>query len=92
MHNLDRQTDNSEHRKNCLNTVRLIAAISVFYIHALNHLEVQMPDLLTRIIAFFQGVPIFFAMSGFLVWDSVGRSKSFGAYAKKRFLRIYPEL
>ena len=90
MPNSDRQISDS--RKNCLNTVRLIAAISVMYIHAITHLEVKMPEILTAVIAFFQGVPIFFAMSGFLVWDSVGRSADFLSYAKKRFLRIYPEL
>ena len=84
--------ENTNNRANCLNTIRLIAAISVFYIHALAHLNVEMPRILTGIIAFFQGVPIFFAMSGFLVWDSVGRSENFWVYAKKRILRIYPEL
>lgn len=88
--NLDRQT--SENRKNCLNTVRLFAAISVFYIHAITLLEVAMPEILTHFVSFFQGVPIFFAMSGFLVWGSVERSKNGLTYFKKRFLRIYPEL
>lgn len=90
MPDLDRQISDS--RKNCLNTIRLIAAISVMYIHAIAHLEVEMPKILNIVIAFFQGVPIFFAMSGFLVWESVGRSENILAYAKKRFLRIYPEL
>lgn len=31
-------------------------------------------------------------MSGFLIWWSIGRSKSFGEYLKKRFWRIFPEL
>ena len=90
MPNPDRQIFDA--RKNCLNTIRLIAAISVMYIHAIVHLEVDMPAILSSVIAFFQGVPIFFAMSGFLVWESVGRSENIVAYAKKRFLRIYPEL
>ena len=91
-HKFAGQTDNSGRRKNCLNTIRLIAAISVFYIHALAHLKVAMPGVLTSVLSFFQGVPIFFAMSGFLVWDSVGRSDGFASYIKKRFLRVYPEL
>ena len=43
-------------------------------------------------IRFFHGVPIFFTMSGFLIFWSVGRSRSYGEYLKKRFWRIYPEL
>lgn len=31
-------------------------------------------------------------MSGFLIWLSIGRSKSFVQYCKKRFWRIFPEL
>ena len=44
------------------------------------------------IIHFFWGVPIFFTLSGFLIWQSIGRSKTFGEYCRKRFWRIYPEL
>ena len=41
---------------------------------------------------YFRGVPIFFAMSGFLIWFSIERTNSYSAYLKKRFFRIYPEL
>jgi len=51
-----------------------------------------MPGLFSGIIGFFQGVPIFFAMSGLLIWNSLGKSKDFWTYAKNRFWRIYPEL
>lgn len=77
---------------NSLNTVRLVAAISVMYGHVRLHLSVPTPDAVTAILDFFFGVPIFFCMSGFLVWNSIGRSRCFGDYAKKRFWRIYPEL
>lgn len=48
--------------------------------------------ILGEFINFFSGVPIFFTMSGFLIWGSIGRSKNFGEYLKKRFWRIFPEL
>lgn len=41
---------------------------------------------------FFAGVPILFGLSGYLIWFSICRSKTYGQYLKKRFLRIYPEL
>jgi peptidoglycan/LPS O-acetylase OafA/YrhL len=46
----------------------------------------------TQFINFFYGVPIFFVLSGFLIWNSISKSKSYKDYAKKRFWRIYPEL
>jgi len=51
-----------------------------------------MPGWLSGIFAYFMGVPVFFALSGMLIWNSIGNSRSFGHYAKKRILRIYPEL
>lgn len=78
--------------QNCLNTIRLIAAVSVMYGHVKLHLNVATPVFLDQLHYFFFGVPIFFSMSGFLLWSSAGRSSSFLEYGKKRFWRIYPEL
>ena len=82
---------------NCLNTIRLLAAIQVLYMHTVSHLKIDMPSTfiakaMDNFIYFFDGVPIFFTLSGFLIWHSIGRSKTFGEYCKKRFWRIYPEL
>ena len=82
---------------NCLNTIRLLAAIQVLYMHTVSHLKIDMPSTfiakaMDNFIHFFDGVPIFFTLSGFLIWHSIGRSKTFGEYCKKRFWRIYPEL
>lgn len=41
---------------------------------------------------YFPGVPIFFAISGFLISASWERSNSLRKYFKNRFLRIYPAL
>lgn len=81
-----------EFKKNSLNTVRFIAAFNVFYGHAITHMNIDMPRLLNVFISFFNGVPLFFTISGFLIWKSVGSSDSFKDYAKKRFWRLYPEL
>ena len=78
---------------NSLNTIRLLAAFEVLYGHTLKHLDISgIPEWLDSIIHFFSGVPVFFTMSGFLIWMSIGRSNSFGQYCKKRFWRIFPEL
>lgn len=38
------------------------------------------------------GVPLFFFLSGYLIWFSVKRTHDSKEYYKKRFFRIYPEL
>mgnify|MGYP003526174561 CR=1 FL=1 len=73
--NLDRQTDSW--RNNSLNLIRLLAAFSIMYGHARVHMGVSVPEILNRVIDVFHGVPIFFILSGYLLWNSVGRSKSF---------------
>lgn len=79
-------------RKNCLNTLKVIAALQVAYLHIITHLSVTMPDMVTKIFVFFMGVPIFFTLSGFLIWTSIDKSRNFKQYAKKRVTRIFPEL
>lgn len=91
-----RKFDNMENRSairqpNCLNTVRLLAALLVLLGHAHLHLDIILPAWSIWLVGFFRGVPVFFVLSGFLVWHSAGRS-GWKEYAKKRFLRIYPEL
>lgn len=81
-----------EGEANCLNLVRLIAAFQVVYGHTLAHLKIASIPVIGDFLNFFSGVPIFFTMSGFLIWWSIGRSKNFGEYLKKRFWRIFPEL
>lgn len=76
----------------CLNTIRLIAVIQVVFGHTTRWLKIPYSDMMDLFSAIFQGVPIFFMMSGFLVWFSIGRSKSFIEYVLKRFWRLYPEL
>ena len=83
---------NGRGNSDCLNLIRLLAAFQVLYGHTLAHMNIDSIPILGEFINFFSGVPIFFTMSGFLIWGSIGRSKNFGEYLKKRFWRIFPEL
>lgn len=78
-------------RPNCLNTVRLLAALLILVGHGMQHLDVRLPQWCVWLVSYFRGVPIFFVLSGFLIWESLGRN-DLKQYAKKRFWRIYPEL
>lgn len=78
--------------KNCLNLIRLLAAFQVMYGHVRMHLSISTYPIIDTIVNFFNGVPVFFAMSGFLIWFSVGKSKDIVSFYRKRFWRIYPEL
>ena len=66
--------------KDYLNLIRLLAAFQVLYGHTLAHMNIDGIPILGEFINFFSGVPIFFTMSGFLIWWSIGRSKSFEEY------------
>jgi len=79
-------------RNNCLTLIKLIAAFQVMLSHVIEHLSLPFPKWAGMILGYYNGVPVFFAISGFLIWFSVERSSSYGAYLKKRFWRIYPEL
>lgn len=79
-------------KDNCFHLIRLLAALQVFLGHAFTHLQVAMPRALSAAAGCFSGVPIFFGLSGFLLWDSIARTKDLRQYAKKRLLRLYPEL
>lgn len=77
---------------NCLSFIRIIAALQVVFGHMLEHLQLPIDSTVAHATYFFRGVPIFFVISGFLIWFSIGRSSNYFSYLKKRFWRIYPEL
>lgn len=79
-------------RDNSLNFIRILAAINVFYGHCTTHLGIATDPIIDKVISLFQGVPIFFILSGFLLWGSITRTPSFKVFASKRLLRLYPEL
>lgn len=79
--------------RNSLNTIRLLAALQVMLGHMAAFLA--MPSWLEpvrHILSYFPGVPLFFTLSGYLIWNSIETSGSYRQYLGKRFLRIYPEL
>lgn len=87
--------DNNIRLNNSLNLFKLIAALQVMYVHIVNHLDIGSNIIFDKIFGIFLGVPIFFTLSGFLIWLSIDRTVSksdFSNYVKKRFLRIYPEM
>ena len=79
-------------RNNCLTLIKLIAALQVMLSHVIEHLELPFSKWPGIVLGFYNGVPVFFVISGFLIWFSMERSSSYGGYLKKRFWRIYPEL
>ena len=60
--------------------------------HMIEHFELPGNEAVLHATYFFRGVPIFFVISGYLMWFSINRSKSYAQYLTKRFWRIYPEL
>jgi peptidoglycan/LPS O-acetylase OafA/YrhL len=78
-------------RQNNFDLLRLLAATQVVFHHGMTHLNVPIPWL-SSVLNFFPGVPIFFALSGFLISLSLERNPQLMPYARNRFLRIYPAL
>ncbi len=84
------------HRNN-FDLIRLLAALQVLVYHAYEHFKLRGQsvffDNFIDIIHFFPGVPIFFTISGFLIyWSFERNSDNFKQYAINRLLRIYPAL
>ena len=83
---------NNSFQKNCINLIRIIAAFTVMYGHAVTHLNIHIPNNINKLVMFVYGVPTFFGVSGFLIWKSLEREERFETFFKRRILRIYPEL
>jgi peptidoglycan/LPS O-acetylase OafA/YrhL len=81
----------SEFRVNNFDLLRIMAASQVVLIHSLTHLGIAHPPGWSIVDAF-PGVPIFFAISGFLISAAYERSADLVGYARNRVLRIVPGL
>ena len=83
------QADSFNYKVNNLNLIRLFAAIQV----VVGHLQFLfgVPDKFEHTYMF-NGVPIFFVISGFLIYWSYDNNTNILNYARNRFLRIYPGL
>ena len=81
-------------RQNPFDLIRLLAAFQVAILHMNGHLKIVSPGSLWHgfldCIRPFPGVPIFFTISGFLIFASYSNNQSLKKYFKNRYLRIYP--
>ncbi len=69
-----------------------MACIQVLLGHLQEHLELSLPEWIKAPIGIFHGVPIFFILSGYLIFISLLKSSDWKQYFDKRILRLYPEL
>jgi peptidoglycan/LPS O-acetylase OafA/YrhL len=81
----------SEFTRNNFDLLRILAAMQVVASHSAFLLKIDTPSW-WWLIDIFPGVPIFFAISGYLISASYERSKSLQSYARNRVLRIFPGL
>lgn len=84
-------------RENNFDLIRLFASLQVVVFHLLKQYEIHIDNYLISIFILllkqFPGVPIFFTISGFLVYQSFEKNaKKPFAYFRNRFLRLYPGL
>lgn len=82
-------------RQNNFDLLRLLAALQVVYFHGITSLGLSFGAVMGRVndlLTFFPGVPIFFAVSGFLITRSYERASGIRSYARNRILRVYPAL
>ena len=81
-------------RINNFDLIRLLAALQVVYMHSKNHLKIHgtVATFYDNFLQYFPGVPIFFTVSGFLIFWAFDRNQNIKQYAVNRFLRLYPAL
>lgn len=81
-------------RINNFDLIRLLAALLVVYGHSLVHLKIDNSIVMFfhGFLQYFPGVPIFFTVSGFLIFWAFDRNKDIKKYAINRILRLYPAL
>lgn len=82
-------------RTNNFDLLRILAALQVVFHHGIEHLKLKdtyLNYLSDYFFNFFPGVPIFFFISGFLIYWSYERNSKLKVYFKNRVLRIIPAL
>jgi peptidoglycan/LPS O-acetylase OafA/YrhL len=78
---------------NNFDLIRLLAAAQVAILHTAKHLKIQLPAIFS-ILEYFPGVPVFFFISGYLIYQSFSniKEKKLGTFFINRCLRLYPAL
>jgi peptidoglycan/LPS O-acetylase OafA/YrhL len=78
---------------NNFNIIRLFAGLEVAISHMASHLNIEQHAIF-QILGYFPGVPIFFFISGYLIYQSYSniQEQKIKVFFIKRFLRIYPAL
>lgn len=77
---------------NNLDFVRLLAAMQVAVVHAKESFGVTVPLAVEFLLDAFPGVPIFFFLSGLLIYRSFENAGGLGPFALNRALRLLPAL
>lgn len=84
------------HKNNNFDLLRLLAALQVVVCHGVEHFHIEihagLPRELCNVLTAFPGVPIFFTISGFLIFWSFERNPDLSSYIVNRALRIFPAL
>ena len=78
-------------RVNNFDLLRILAAAQVVFGHTIGHLAIHPPSFYGLVCAF-PGVPVFFALSGYLISASFERTLNLRSFARNRLLRILPAL
>lgn len=81
-------------RVNNFDLIRFFAALQVVYGHSLTHLKIEnyLVHFFYGFLKYFPGVPIFFTVSGFLIFWAYDRNPNIKKYILNRVLRLYPAL
>ncbi len=86
-------------KENNFDLLRLFAAIQVLLVHANTHIMLDSGHSSTgffagifSLLSHIPGVPIFFLISGFLIYMSYERNPNLKEYFANRILRVYPAL
>ena len=85
----------SEKLNNNFDLIRLLAAFQVVLFHSVKYLDIRFESFGTAVLSvieLFPGVPIFFAISGYLISMSYNKNNNLKNYYKNRIIRIYPAL
>ncbi len=77
-------------QKNNFNLIRLISAFQVLVVHTFNSFNFEFGFL--NVLKIIPGVPIFFFISGYLIYQSYERNNDIGKFFINRCARIFPAL